>query len=79
MGKLRIYFKPIWYNIMHHKAYAGFCVFGTMLTFVFITILLQVTNVIVGNSVTNVAKERTVSLPEVLRNEFDIKSEAKRS
>lgn len=72
MGKLRIYFKPIWYNIMHHKAYAGFCVFGTMLTFVFITILLQVTNVIVGHSVTNVAKERTVSLPEVLRNEFDI-------
>ena len=50
MGKLRIYFKPIWYNIMHHKAYAGFCVFGTMLTFVFITILLQVTNVIVGNT-----------------------------
>ncbi len=50
MGKLRIYFKPIWYNIMHHKAYAGFCVFGTMLTFVFITILLQVTNVIMGNT-----------------------------
>ena len=50
MGKLRIYFKPIWYNIMHHKAYAVFCVFGTMLTFVFITILLQVTNVIVGNT-----------------------------
>ena len=69
MGKLRIYFKPIWYNIMHHKAYAGFCVFGTMLTFVFITILLQVTNVIMGNSATNVAAERIVSLPIVLKNE----------
>ena len=34
MERIRIYFKPIWYNIVRHKAYAGFCVFGTMLTFV---------------------------------------------
>lgn len=22
MERIRIYFKPIWYNIIHHKAYA---------------------------------------------------------
>lgn len=30
MKKLYIYWKPIFYNIMHHKAYALFCVFGAM-------------------------------------------------
>ena len=63
MGRLRIYFKPIWYNIMHHKAYAGFCVFGTMLTFVFITILLQVTYVVRGNTSPALQAERIVGVP----------------
>ena len=73
MERIRIYFKPIWYNIIHHKAYAGFCVFGTMLTFVFITILLQVAYVILCDTAPAVAADRIVSVPFVLR---DNKGEA---
>ena len=73
MERIRIYFKPIWYNIIHHKAYAGFCVFGTMLTFVFITILLQVAYVILCDTSPAVAADRIVSVPFVLR---DNKGEA---
>ncbi|MFR5660320.1 MAG: ABC transporter permease [Butyricimonas faecihominis] len=73
MERIRIYFKPIWYNIIHYKAYAGFCVFGTMLTFVFITILLQVACVILCNTAPAVAADRIVSVPFVLR---DNKGEA---
>ena len=25
MERIRIYFKPIWYNIVRHKALPGFC------------------------------------------------------
>ena len=60
MRKFVIYFKPIWYNIMHHKAYAGFCVFGTMLTFVFITILLQIVHVMRGNTPPALYTERLI-------------------
>ena len=67
MERIRIYFKPIWYNIVHHKAYAGFCVFGTMLTFVFITILLQVAYVILCDTAPAIAADRIVSVPFVLR------------
>ena len=67
MERIRIYFKPIWYNIVRHKAYAGFCVFGTMLTFVFITILLQVAYVILCDTAPAIAADRIVSVPFVLR------------
>lgn len=73
MERIRIYFKPIWYNIVRHKAYAGFCVFGTMLTFVFITILLQVAYVILCDTAPAIAADRIVSVPFVLR---DNKGEA---
>ena len=73
MERIRTYVKPIWYNIIHHKAYAGFCVFGTMLTFVFITILLQVAYVILCDTAPAVAADRIVSVPFVLR---DNKGEA---
>ena len=67
MEKIRIYFRPIWYNIMHHKAYAVFCVFGTMLTFLFITILLQVAYVVLRNTAPAIAADRIVWVPFVLR------------
>ena len=73
MERIRIYFKPIWYNIVRHKAYAGFCVLGTMLTFVFITILLQVAYVILCDTAPAIAADRIVSVPFVLR---DNKGEA---
>ena len=73
MERIRIYFKPIWYNIVRHKAYAGFCVFGTMLTFVFIKILLQVAYDILSDTSPDNAYDRIVSVPFVLR---DNKGEA---
>ena len=69
MGRLRIYFKPIWYNIMHHKAYAGFCVFGTMLTFVFVTVVMQIAYVVKGNTPPALAGERIVAIPQLLEDE----------
>ena len=79
MGRLRIYFKPIWYNIMHHKAYAGFCVFGTMLTFVFITILLQIVHVLQGNTPPAIYTERMIGIPDDIwderGNNFDVRWE----
>jgi ABC-type antimicrobial peptide transport system permease subunit len=35
------YLKTAWYNILHNKGYAIFCVVGTVLTFVFVVLLLQ--------------------------------------
>ncbi len=69
MEKIRIYFRPIWYNIMHHKAYAGFCVFGTMLTFLFITVLLQVTNVMMGHTPPTDDAERIIYMGSYIYDE----------
>ena len=63
MEKIRIYFRPIWYNIMHHKAYAGFCVFGTMLTFLFVMILLQIIHVVQSNTTPALYAERVIGVP----------------
>ena len=49
MKKFQGYIKSAIYNIKHNKAYASFVVFGTALTFIFITIVLQITNEIVNN------------------------------
>ena len=69
MERIRIYFKPIWYNIVRHKAYAGFCVFGTMLTFVFITILLQIVHVVRGNMPPAFHAERIIEVPTYILDE----------
>ncbi|MDR1372409.1 MAG: ABC transporter permease [Dysgonamonadaceae bacterium] len=41
MKKIAQYFRPALYNIMHNKGYALFCILGTALTFIFITLVLQ--------------------------------------
>ena len=69
MKKLYIYWKPICYNIMHHKAYALFCVFGAMLTFVFVTILLQIVHVVRGNMPPALYSERIVEVPSYIWDE----------
>lgn len=69
MGKIKIYFKSILFNIMHHKAYALFCVFGTMLTFIFITIVVQVAYVLINNTPPALAADRIVCIPDELEND----------
>ena len=69
MKKLYIYWKPICYNIMHHKAYALFCVFGAMLTFVFVTILLQIVHVVRGNMPPAFYSERIIEVPSYIWDE----------
>ena len=69
MKKLYIYWKPICYNIMHHKSYALFCVFGAMLTFVFVTILLQIVHVVRGNMPPALYSERIVEVPSYIWDE----------
>lgn len=50
MNKLYGYIKSALYNIKKNKAYAIFVIFGAALTFIFITIILQMTNDLVNNT-----------------------------
>jgi len=49
MNRLKRYIKPALYNILQNKIYALFCIIGTALTFVFITLILQLTYSLISN------------------------------
>lgn len=66
MNGLIVNLKLVYYNVMHHKVFALFCVFGTMLTFVFITIVAQVADILMNNTSPVMDAERIVSIPLVL-------------
>jgi len=66
MKGLSVNLKLVYYNIMHHKVFALFCVGGTMLTFVFITIVAQVADILMNNTPPAMEAERIISIPLVL-------------
>ena len=63
MYKLKEYIQSALYNINHNKAYAAFVIFGTALTFIFTTIVLQITNDIVNNTQPFINADRLIKLP----------------
>ncbi|WP_065220150.1 MULTISPECIES: ABC transporter permease [Butyricimonas] len=69
MSQLCLFFKPIWCNIICHKAYALFCVLGTMLTFIFITIIMQISHVLLDKTPPVLNAERIVFIPDYLEND----------
>ena len=62
MNKFYSYINSAIYNIRHNKAYAAFCVLGTALTFIFISIVLQMTNEIVNNVPPFVNADRQIQI-----------------
>lgn len=59
MKKINGYIRSAWYNILHNQTYALFCVFGTALTFIFITIVLQLGIQITSDNPPFINSERT--------------------
>lgn len=66
MNGLIVNLRLIYNNIIQHKIFALFCILGTMLTFVFITIVAQVANILINNTSPALEAERIVSIPLVL-------------
>ncbi|MDR1227230.1 MAG: ABC transporter permease [Prevotellaceae bacterium] len=62
MKKISQYFRLTWYNIMNNKDYAFFCVLGTALTFVFVSLILQSIYVLTGNYPPMIYGDRTISV-----------------
>lgn len=62
MNKLQGYFQSAWYNIRHNKSYALFNIFGTAITFVFVTILLQFNYSVTHNTIPYINADRTVHI-----------------
>ena len=62
MKKLYVYITSSIYNIRHNKAYAAFVIFGTALTFIFISIVLQLTNEVVNNVPPFVNADRQIKI-----------------
>ena len=62
MNKFYSYINSAIYNIRHNKAYAAFCILGTSLTFVFISIVLQLAYETVGNVPPSVNADREIYL-----------------
>lgn len=63
MSKLKGYIKSALYNIRCNKAYAVFVIFGTALAFIFVAIVLQITNDIVHNTKPFINADRLIKLP----------------
>lgn len=62
MKQLKLYIQSALYNIRHNPAYASFFIGGTALTFIFITIALQITNIIYNDTPPNTNHKRIVSV-----------------
>ncbi|MDR2410799.1 MAG: ABC transporter permease, partial [Bacteroidales bacterium] len=60
MKRIKGYFISACYNIKCNKAYATFCIGGTALTFVFVIIILQLLETIIGNPLPFVNAERSI-------------------
>ena len=58
--KITLYLKSALYNIGQNKVYALFCILGTALTFIFVTIILQFGNTFLNNTPPGVNVDRTV-------------------
>ena len=56
------------HNIRHNKAYAAFYIFGTAFTFIFISIVLQLTNDIANNTPPFVNADREVIIEPYIKN-----------
>lgn len=61
MRKFYGYLNSAFYNIIHNKAYATFCILGSALTFVFVAIILQLTNDIINNNQPFVNADKGIS------------------
>ena len=64
MKIFRGYQKSAIYNIGHNKVYAAFYIIGTALTFVFITLVLQMTYIITYDNPPFINVDRTIHLSE---------------
>ena len=62
MQRFRQYWHTAWYAIRQNRIYAVFCVLGTALTFVFITLLLQMAFTVMGNTPPFVNADRTITV-----------------
>lgn len=60
--KIALYLKSALYNIRQNKVYALFCIVGTALTFIFVTIILQFGNTFLNNTPPGVNVDRTISV-----------------
>lgn len=62
MKQLLLYIQSALYNIRHNKAYASFFIGGTALTFIFVTIALQITSIIFNDTPPDVNQKRIITL-----------------
>lgn len=70
MNGIRLHYKLIFNNILHHKVYSLFCVVGTALTFVFVTIVAQIADMLLVDTPPVVNAERIVSIPLVMSDDY---------
>lgn len=61
MRKFYGYLNSAFYNIRQNKAYALFCTLGSSLTFVFVAIILQLTNDIINNNQPFINADKEIS------------------
>lgn len=60
MKQLKLYIQSALYNIRHNPAYASFFIGGTALSFIFVTIALQITSIMFYKTPPNVNSKRIV-------------------
>lgn len=68
MKKLQGNLRSALYTIRHDRSYAMFYIFGTALTFIFISIVLQLTNDIVNNTPPFIKADREVIVEPYIKN-----------
>ncbi len=68
MKKFQDYVVSALHNIRRNKAYAAFYIFGTAFTFIFISIILQLTNDIVNNTSPFINADREVIIEPYTKN-----------
>lgn len=68
MKKLQGNLRSALYTIRHDRSYAMFYIFGTALTFIFISIVLQLTNDIVNNTPPFIKADREVLIEPYIKN-----------
>lgn len=68
--KMSIFIKLIFGHIYNHKGYSLFCILGAMLTFIFITLLLQFSRVIGGHTPPVVNADKIINIPNYIESEY---------
>lgn len=70
MNGIRLYYRLIFNSILHHKIYSFFCIVGTALTFIFVTIVAHAVYMLLADMPPVINARQIVSIPLVMSDEY---------